>query len=83
MRLLIEYFDFPLEIAGVTTLSKEQVDMVYVQFHFSGEEGITEKEMLLSLGKIFVQHHCTVAKMAFTLACILFLQHASWNDIWL
>eukprot|EP01083_Nonionella_stella_P205915 749430_1 len=71
-----ENFDFALDISGVTTLSKEQVDMVYNQFHFSAEEGITEEELLLSLGKIFVQHHCIDAKMAFRLACILFLQQA-------
>merc|ERR1719410_3197053 len=48
--------------------------MVYNQFHFSSEAGITEEEMLLCLGKVFVQHHCTDAKMAFRLATVLMLQ---------
>ena len=69
-----ECFDYALEFAGVTTLDKDQTDMVYNQFHFSSEAGITEEEMLLCLGKIFVQHHCTDAKMAFRLSCVLMLQ---------
>jgi len=67
-------FDYALEVAGVTTLDKAQTDMVYNQFHFSAEAGITEEEMLLALGKVFVQHHCTDAKMAFRLATVLMLQ---------
>lgn len=65
-----------LEVVGVKTLTKQQVDMVYNQFHFSSEDGITEEEMLLALGKVFVQASCTDAKMAFRLACVMFLQNA-------
>ena len=71
-----EGFDYALEVAGVKTLTKEQVDIVFHQFHFSTENGITEEEMLLALGKVFVQHSCTDAKMAFRLTCVLFLQNA-------
>jgi len=67
-------FDDACKIAGVTTLNATQTDMVYNQFHVSTESGITEEEMLLALGKIFVHHHCTDAKMAFRLACIEMLQ---------
>eukprot|EP01084_Bolivina_argentea_P227691 384574_1 len=68
-------FTNALAIADVTTLDEDQIDMVYNQFHFSSEAGITEEEMLLSLGKVFVQHHCTDAKMAFRLACVIMLQN--------
>ena len=48
-------YAYVIEVAGVTTLSGSQVDMVYNPFHFSAEAGITEEEMLLALGKVFVQ----------------------------
>ena len=69
----LEDFKNALGIVDIN-LTEEQINIVYNAFHFGTSQGITEEEMLLTLGKIFTEHSCNNAKTAFRLACVYFLQ---------